>query len=230
MFNKSGKAQHAQRASIAGASAAQPLSPEALTAQKLIAESPSPISTPHTLAESRLPPCRLLAGSRTGTAVNISVDATARAVEYRECHDMRTDQADACGMADRSGSAHEPSEASADQGNGRTGQCSSRGNYCSVTSIHFFGRKQRFKGSYATKWLSLDVHAQACASKLHPLCAVVVFLPRRSCKPLSYALCCKMPLAVQCTVVFSAEAEAPCGIREPPKHICAAAGALCHVP
>ncbi|KAL3161615.1 hypothetical protein ABBQ32_010473 [Trebouxia sp. C0010 RCD-2024] len=127
VFNKSDKAQHAQRASVADASAAQPLCPEALNAQKVIAESPSPISTPDIMAASRLSPCQMLAGSRSGEAVMISVDATARAVESRECHDMHADQAEACGRADWDGSAHEPSEASADQVHKQAGHSQSCG-------------------------------------------------------------------------------------------------------
>ncbi|KAL3160311.1 hypothetical protein ABBQ38_009701 [Trebouxia sp. C0009 RCD-2024] len=128
VFNKSDKAQHAQRASAADASAAQPLSPEALNAQKIIAESPSPISTPDIMAASRLPPCQMLMGSRSEGAVNISVDATARAADSRECNDMHADQAEACGRADHHDcSAHEPSEASADQVHTKAGHSPSCG-------------------------------------------------------------------------------------------------------
>lgn len=139
MFNKSDKAQHAQRASVADASAAQPLCPEALNAQKVIAESPSPISTPDIMAASRLSPCQMLAGSRSGEAVMISVDATARAVESRECHDMHADQAEACGRADWDGSAHEPSEASADQVHKQAGHSQSCGKLSWATKRPILG-------------------------------------------------------------------------------------------
>ena len=115
VFVKSDKAQHAQRASLVDASAAQPLSPQSLTAQKIIAKSPSPIATPHIAAASRLPLCHMPACSQAGSAVAISVIATAGVVEPTVCTDACTDQAEACDMRDRSCDAHEPREASTDQ-------------------------------------------------------------------------------------------------------------------
>lgn len=52
--------------------------------------------------------------SKAGSAVTISVDATARVVAHRVCTDACTDQAEACGMTDRSSDAQE--SLSADQG------------------------------------------------------------------------------------------------------------------
>ena len=124
VFEKSSKAQRAQRAqciSLADASVAQPVSPQALAAQKIIAESPSPINTPHIIAASRLAACQTPANSKAGTAVSISVDATAAALEHRLCSDTCTDQAEACGMSDRSCDAHQPFEVSADQAQGKAG-------------------------------------------------------------------------------------------------------------
>lgn len=109
VFVKSDKVHRTQRASLADASAAQPLSPQALAAQKVIAESPTPITTPLIAAASRLPPCQMPACSKAESADTISVNATAGVVEPTECTDTCTDQAEACGMTDRSCDAHEPS-------------------------------------------------------------------------------------------------------------------------
>ena len=66
------------------------------------------------MAEPRLSPCQMLAGNGSGGAVDISVDATARVVDSRVC-------------SDRSCSAHEPSEASAD--NEKGGHCHRHGGH-----------------------------------------------------------------------------------------------------
>ena len=105
VFVKRDKAQHAQRASLADASAAQPLSPQALAAQKIIAESPSPITTPHIAAASR--PCQMPSYSKAASAVTISVDATAGVAEATVCTDTCTDRAEACVTTDQSCDGYE---------------------------------------------------------------------------------------------------------------------------
>ena len=132
VFVKSDKAQRAQRASLADASAPQPLSPQALAAPKIVAESPSPIPTPHIAAASRLPPCQMPSCSKAGSAVTISVDATAGVVEPTACTGTCTDQAEACQMTDRSCDAHEPLKASADLEGAKTGHHHSYGKHSDV--------------------------------------------------------------------------------------------------
>lgn len=116
VFAKSAKAQRAQHALLADASAAQPLSPQDLAARRVVVESPSPITTPHIVAASRQLPCQIPVGSKAGSAVTISVVARAEVVNRRACTDTCTDQAEACGMSDRSCDAHELLENSFDQG------------------------------------------------------------------------------------------------------------------
>ena len=127
VFAKSDRAQRAQRASLANASAAQPLSPQALAAQKVAAESPSPINTPH--IASRLPLSQMPACSKAGSAVTISVNATAGVIEPTVCTDTCTDQAEACGMTDRSCDAHQPLGSSSDQGGAKPGEHHSYGKH-----------------------------------------------------------------------------------------------------
>lgn len=81
VFVKSDRAQQAQRNSLADASAAQPISPQLLATQKVVAESPSAISTPDIVVASRIPASQVPASVKTAATVSISVDARGAVVQ-----------------------------------------------------------------------------------------------------------------------------------------------------
>ena len=70
VFSKADSAQHAQQALLADASAAQLASPQQQSAQRVVAESPSPIATPDGATVSRI-----LAGSECTVRLLSSNDA-----------------------------------------------------------------------------------------------------------------------------------------------------------